>query len=155
MIYKGNLTQHENRHIAIIASRFNTLIVEQLIQGATEALTMHGLQQENIDVIWVPGAFELPMMANKVAQMQKYDGIITLGAVIKGDTDHYDLVINGAANGILQVGLNTMQPVVFGVLTTDTLVQAQHRSGAKAGNKGAEVALSLLELIDVDEQITV
>ena len=95
------------------------------------------------------------MMANKVAQMQKYDGIITLGAVIKGDTDHYDLVINGAANGILQVGLNTMQPVVFGVLTTDTLVQAQHRSGAKAGNKGGEVALSLLELIDVDEQITV
>lgn len=155
MIYKGKLTQHENRHIAIIASRFNTLIVEQLIQGATEALTMHGLQQENIDVVWVPGAFELPMMANKVAQIQKYDGIITLGAVIKGDTDHYDLVINGAVNGILQVGINTMQPVVFGVLTTDTLVQAQHRSGAKAGNKGGEVALSLLELIDVDEQITV
>lgn len=155
MIYKGSLTEHENRHIAIIASRFNTLIVEQLILGAKEALEMHGVAQESIDIVWLPGAYEIPMVAKQIADNKKYDGIITLGAVIKGDTDHYDLVINAAANGIAQVGLETQTPIVFGVLTTNTLEQAQHRSGAKAGNKGSEVALALLELISVVDQLKI
>ncbi|MGB4825401.1 MAG: 6,7-dimethyl-8-ribityllumazine synthase, partial [Leuconostoc mesenteroides] len=111
------------------------------------------IDESNIDIIWVPGALEIPMVAKIIAQVQKYDGIVTLGAVIKGDTDHYDLVINGVANGISQISLSTDVPIVFGVLTTDTLEQAQQRSGAKSGNKGAEVALSLLELINIFEQI--
>lgn len=136
-----------------MASKFNDLIVKQLISGAQESLEMHGIDESNIDIIWVPGALEIPMVAKIIAQVQKYDGIVTLGAVIKGDTDHYDLVINGVANGISQISLSTDVPIVFGVLTTDTLEQAQQRSGAKSGNKGAEVALSLLELINIFEQI--
>lgn len=153
MIYKGILNNNEQMRIAIVASRFNTLIVEQLISGAQEALEMQGVDKESIDIIWVPGAYEIPMVAKQIATDRKYDGIITLGAVIKGDTDHYDLVINAASNGIAQVGLQTQTPVVFGVLTTDTLEQAQHRSGAKSGNKGSEVALALLELISVINQL--
>lgn len=153
MIYKGILNNNEQMRIAIVASRFNTLIVEQLISGAQETLEMHGVDKKNIDIIWVPGAYEIPMVAKQVATDSKYDGIITLGAVIKGDTDHYDLVINATSNGISQVGLQTETPIVFGVLTTDTLEQAQHRSGAKSGNKGSEVALALLELISVINQL--
>ncbi|WPQ68541.1 6,7-dimethyl-8-ribityllumazine synthase [Weissella paramesenteroides] len=149
MIYRGNLTQNENRTIAIIASRFNTLIVEQLIIGAKESLKMQGIIEENIDIIWVPGAFEIPLVAKKVSENKKYDGIITLGAVIKGETDHYDLVINASANGISEIGIHTNTPIVFGVLATDTLEQAQQRSGGKSGNKGSEVALALLEVISV------
>lgn len=153
MIYKAKLIDQTNKKIAIVASKFNDLIVKQLISGAQESLEMHGIDESNIDIIWVPGALEIPMVAKRIAQAQKYDGIVTLGAVIKGDTDHYDLVINGVANGISQISLSTDVPIVFGVLTTDTLEQAQQRSGAKSGNKGAEVALSLLELINIFEQI--
>jgi len=149
MIYKGNFTQTEDVTIAIVASRFNTLIVEKLIMGAKEALDMHGIAEKNIDVIWVPGAFEIPLVAKRLGEINKYDGIITLGAVIKGETDHYDLVINASANGISEVGINTKTPIVFGVLATDTLEQAEQRAGGKAGNKGSEVALALLELISV------
>lgn len=153
MIYKAKLIDQTNKKIAIVASKFNDLIVKQLISGAQESLEMHGIDESNIDIIWVPGALEIPMVAKRIAQVQKYDGIVTLGAVIKGDTDHYDLVINGVANGISQISLSTDVPIVFGVLTADTLEQAQQRSGAKSGNKGAEVALSLLELINIFEQI--
>ncbi|HAV53179.1 MAG TPA: 6,7-dimethyl-8-ribityllumazine synthase [Leuconostoc mesenteroides] len=153
MIYKAKLIDQTNKKIAIVASKFNDLIVKQLISGAQESLEMHGIDESNIDIIWVPGALEIPMVAKRIAQVQKYDGIVTLGAVIKGDTDHYDLVINGVANGISQISLSTDVPIVFGVLTTRTLEQAQQRSGAKSGNKGAEVALSLLELINIFEQI--
>ena len=137
----------------MVVSKFNDLIVKQLLAGAQESLEMHGIDESNIDIIWVPGALEIPMVAKKIAQDQKYDGIVTLGAVIKGDTAHYDLVINGVANGVSQISLSTDVPIVFGVLTTDTLEQAQQRSGAKSGNKGAEVALSLLELINIFDQI--
>jgi 6,7-dimethyl-8-ribityllumazine synthase len=153
MIYKAKLIDQTNKKIAIVASKFNDLIVKQLISGAQESLETHGIDESNIDIIWVPGALEIPMVAKRIAQVQKYDGIVTLGAVIKGDTDHYDLVINGVANGISQISLSTDVPIVFGVLTTDTLEKAQQRSGAKSGNKGAEVALSLLELINIFEQI--
>lgn len=149
----GTLTKHEGRHIAIVMSRFNTLITDPLLAGAKEALTMHGVEIANIDVYIVPGAFETPLVAEKVANTAKYDGIVTLGAVIRGETDHYDLVINGAMTGIAQVGLKTGVPTVFGVLTADTLEQAQHRAGGKAGNKGSEVALALLELLAVVDAI--
>lgn len=149
----GTLTKHEGRHIAIVMSRFNTLITDPLLAGAKEALTMHGVDMANIDVYIVPGAFEIPLVAEKVANTAKYDGIVTLGAVIRGETDHYDLVINGVMTGIAQVGLKTGVPTVFGVLTADTLEQAQHRAGGKAGNKGSEVALALLELLAVVDAI--
>ena len=149
----GTLTKHEGRHIAIVMSRFNTLITDPLLAGAKEALTMHGVDMANIDVYIVPGAFEIPLVAEKVANTAKYDGIVMLGAVIRGETDHYDLVINGAMTGIAQVGLKTGVPTVFGVLTADTLEQAQHRAGGKAGNKGSEVALALLELLAVVDAI--
>ena len=149
----GTLTKHEGRHIAIVMSRFNTLITDPLLAGAKEALTMHGVEMANIDVYIVPGAFEIPLVAEKVANTAKYDGIVTLGAVIRGETDHYDLVINGAMTGIAQVGLKTGVPTVFGVLNADTLEQAQHRAGGKAGNKGSEVALALLELLAVVDAI--
>lgn len=153
MIYKAKLIDLKSKKIAIVVSKFNDLIVKQLLAGAQESLEMHGIDAGNIDIIWVPGALEIPIVAKKIAQDQKYDGIVTLGAVIKGDTDHYDLVINGVANGVSQISLSTDVPIVFGVLTTDTLEQAQQRSGAKSGNKGAEVALSLLELINIFDQI--
>ena len=152
-IYAGTLTNHEQRHIAIVMSRFNTLITDALLAGAKEALLMHGVVENNINVYYVPGAFEIPLVAEKVALTQKYDGIVTLGAVIRGETDHYDLVINGSMNGIAQVGLKTGVPTVFGVLTADTLEQAQHRAGGKAGNKGGEVATALLELLSVVDVI--
>ncbi|MDC2805363.1 6,7-dimethyl-8-ribityllumazine synthase [Leuconostoc suionicum] len=153
MIYKAKLIDLKSKKIAIVVSKFNDLIVKQLLAGAQESLEMHGIDTGNIDIIWVPGALEIPMVAKKIAQDQKYDGIVTLGAVIKGDTAHYDLVINGVANGVSQISLSTDVPIVFGVLTTDTLEQAQQRSGAKSGNKGAEVARSLLELINIFDQI--
>lgn len=153
MIYTGNLTNHQNRHIAIIISRFNTLITEQLLRGAQETLKMHGVAEENVTIFWVPGAFEIPLVAKKIANTNQFDGIITLGAVIKGETSHYDLVINVAANGISNVSLETGVPCVFGVLTTDTLEQAQHRSGAKSENIGTDVTTSLLELLSMYDQI--
>ena len=153
MIYSGNLVQHQGRRIAIVVSRFNEIITEQLLKGAQSTLTMHGVQPENISVFWVPGAFEIPMVAKKLAATQAFDGIVTLGAVIKGDTAHYDLVINAAANGVANVSLPTDTPIVFGVVTTDTLEQAQHRAGAKAGNKGMEVTMSLLEVLSLYDEI--
>ncbi|MCT4381791.1 6,7-dimethyl-8-ribityllumazine synthase [Leuconostoc suionicum] len=153
MIYKAKLIDLKSKKIAIVVSKFNDLIVKQLLAGAQESLEMHGIDTGNIDIIWVPGALEIPMVAKKIAQDRKYDGIVTLGAVIKGDTAHYDLVINGVANGVSQISLSTDVPIVFGVLTTDTLEQAQQRSGAKSGNKGTEAALSLLELINIFDQI--
>lgn len=153
MIYKANLTTQNNRRIALVASRFNTLIVEQLVNGSIETLEMHGVSKDRIDVFWVPGAYEIPIVLKKISATKKYDGIVTLGAVIKGSTDHYDLVINAVSNGVSQVSLQTNTPIVFGVLTTDTLEQAQQRSGAKAGNKGSEVSLALLELISIFEKI--
>ncbi|TYC47127.1 6,7-dimethyl-8-ribityllumazine synthase [Leuconostoc litchii] len=153
MIYKAKLTNQSTKKIAIIASKFNDLVVNHLVSGAQENLEMHGISKENMDIFWVPGALEIPIVTQKIADAKKYDGIITLGTVIKGATDHYDLVINGVANGISQVSLSTNVPIVFGVLTTDTLEQAQQRSGGKSGNKGAEVAASLLELIDIIGQI--
>ncbi len=153
MIYTGKLTGHEERRIAIVVSRFNALVTEPLLKGARDTLSMHSVDDHHISVFWVPGALEIPMVSSQLAESGMFDGIVTLGAVIKGDTDHYNLVINGVANGVSQVSLSTNTPIVFGVLTTDTLEQAQQRAGAKAGNKGAEVTVSLLEILSLYDDI--
>ncbi len=132
--------------IAIVVARFNEFITSKLLTGAEDGLRRHGVEEENVTVAWVPGAFELPLVANKLAQSGKYDAVITLGTVIRGATTHYDYVCNEAAKGISQAALKTGVPVVFGVLTTETIEQAVERAGTKAGNKGYEAALTAIEM---------
>jgi len=135
--------------IAIVASRFNSLIVDRLVEGACDALMRHGVEDSAIDIVYVPGAYEIPLIAKQLANTQSYNGIVALGAVIRGATAHFDYVANGCASGIAQVALDTGIPVAFGVLTTDTVEQAIERAGTKAGNKGFEAALSCLETVDL------
>jgi 6,7-dimethyl-8-ribityllumazine synthase len=135
-----------NANFAIVVARFNGFIVDSLLAGALDALTRHGVSDKNITVIRVPGAFELPMVAKRVAVSGKYDAIIALGAVIRGSTPHFEYVAGECAKGLGQVGMNHDLPVVFGVLTTDTIEQAIERAGTKAGNKGADAAMTALEL---------
>ncbi|WP_456325039.1 6,7-dimethyl-8-ribityllumazine synthase [Desulfonauticus submarinus] len=139
--------------IALVASRFNDFIVDKLIAGAVDYLTRHGLEREYLTLVRVPGAFELPLVAKKLAKSKKFDGVICLGSIIRGATPHFDYVAAEASKGIALVSLETETPVGFGVLTTDTLEQAIERAGSKAGNKGAEAAQALLETIRVMEQI--
>ena len=149
---EGNLTLN-NQKIAIVASRFNELIVSKLVAGAQDCLLRHGLNKENITLCWSPGAFELPLVANKLAQTGNYDAIICLGCVIRGATTHYDYVCNEAAKGISKVALDHGLPVMFGVLTTETIEQALERAGTKAGNKGWEVTLGAIEMINLLNEI--
>lgn len=135
-----------NANFALIVARFNGFIVDSLLAGAIDALTRHGVSDTNLTVIKVPGAFELPLVAKRVAETGKYDAIIALGAVIRGSTPHFDYVAGECAKGLGQVGMNQDLPVVFGVLTTDTIEQAIERAGTKAGNKGADAAMTALEL---------
>ena len=136
-------------NFAIVAARFNRFIVDALMSGAIDALARHGVPDKNITVIKVPGAFELPLVAKRAAASGKYDAIIALGAVIRGSTPHFDYVAGECAKGIGQVGMTHDLPVVFGVLTTDTIEQAIERAGTKAGNKGADAALTALELVSL------
>jgi 6,7-dimethyl-8-ribityllumazine synthase len=145
---EGNLTLSGQR-VAIIAGRFNELIVSKLMGGAKDCLIRHGLDEAQITEAWVPGAYELPLAAQKLAQTKKFDAIICLGCVIRGATTHYDYVCNEAAKGIAKVGLETNIPVMFGVLTTETIEQALERAGTKAGNKGWEVSLGAIEMINL------
>lgn len=139
--------------IGIVAARFNEFIVSKLIGGAEDALVRHGVDDDNIDLAWVPGAFEIPVIAKKMAESGKYDAVLCLGAVIRGETSHYDLVCNESAKGIAMVGMETGVPTLFGVVTTDNIEQAIHRAGAKAGNKGYDVACSAIEMINLIRQI--
>src|ERR1043165_162622 len=134
---------------AIVASRFNRELVDRLVDGARRALRDHGVADSAVDLAWVPGAFELPLTAQRLAMSQNYAAIICLGAVIRGDTDHYDYVCTAATHGILQASLNTGIPVMFGVLTCDTEEQALDRAGGKAGNKGEDVALAAIEMANL------
>lgn len=145
---EGNLTLNGQR-VAIIAGRFNELIVSKLMGGAKDCLLRHGLEESQITEAWVPGAYELPLAAQKIAQTKKFDAIICLGCVIRGATTHYDYVCNEAAKGIAKVGLEHNIPVMFGVLTTETIEQALERAGTKAGNKGWEVTLGAIEMINL------
>ena len=141
------------KKFAIVGSRFNEFITSKLIGGAMDALTRHNVSPEDITTIWVPGAYEIPLIAQKAAKSGKYDAVICLGAVIRGSTSHYDLVCNEAAKGIAQVNLQTGVPVTFGVITTENIEQAIERAGTKAGNKGADAAIAALELANLLPQI--
>ena len=138
---------------ALVSTRWNHLIVDRLVEGAELAFVQHGGKTEHLDHFLVPGSYEVPLVARRLAESGKYDAVVCLGAVIKGDTDHYDFVAGGAATGILNTALHTGVPVAFGVLTTDTVEQALNRAGIKAGNKGAEAVLAMIETANLLKQI--
>jgi len=145
---EGNLVA-EGIKVAIVASRFNEFIVSKLVSGAVDGLIRHNVKDDDIDVAWVPGAYEIPLIAKKLAVSGKYDAVICVGAVIRGSTSHYDYVCNEVSKGIAQVSMLSDIPVLFGVLTTDTIEQAVERAGTKAGNKGYDCALSAIEMINL------
>lgn len=146
--YAGNFRAGEQR-LVIVASRFNDFLVRELLDGAQDCLTRHGVDPERVDVAWVPGSFELPLAAAKLADSGRYAAIICLGCLIQGDTPHFQYIAAEVTKGIAQVALDTGIPVSFGVITADTLDQAIERAGTKAGNKGFDAALSALEMIDL------
>ena len=142
-----------NVKLAIVAGRFNEFITSKLIGGALDVLKRNDVSEENIDIAWVPGAFEIPLIAKKLANTQKYDAIITLGAVIKGSTPHFDYVCAEVSKGVAQISLQSELPVIFGVLTTNNIEEAIERAGTKAGNKGADAAFSAIEMINLIKEI--
>lgn len=146
--FEGNVVSSGIR-VGIVASRFNEFITSKLLSGAMDGLLRHDVKEEDISVAWVPGAFEIPLIASKMAGSGKYDVVICLGAVIRGSTSHYDYVCNEVSKGIANVSLKTGVPVMFGVLTTDTIEQAIERAGTKAGNKGYDCALGAIEMVNL------
>jgi 6,7-dimethyl-8-ribityllumazine synthase len=148
-VLEGKLTGAEDIKIGIVAARFNEFIVSRLIGGALDGLKRHDVPEEQIDLAWVPGAFEIPVIAEKMAASGKYDAVICLGAVIRGATSHYDYVCNEVSKGIASVSLQSKIPVMFGVLTTDNIEQAIERAGSKAGNKGYECATGAIEMVNL------
>lgn len=151
-VLEGNVVAPEGMKAAIVASRFNEIIVRKLLDGAVDGLVRHGMDAENITAAWVPGAFEIPAAAAALAKSGKYDAVICVGAVIRGDTTHYDYVCNEVSKGIAQISLSTGIPVLFGVLTTENIEQALARAGSKAGNKGYDCALSAIEMVNLMRQ---
>jgi len=151
-IIEGDLTI-KNKKIALVAGRFNSFVVEHLISGAKEALLKHGADDSDIDLLYVPGAFEIPLALKKTANSGKYDGIVALGAVIRGGTPHFEFVAGECVKGISQVALDSEIPIAFGVLTVDTVEQAIERSGANSENKGAEAAESTIRMINLLEKL--
>ena len=147
-IIEGMLTV-TNEKFCITVSRFNEFITSKLLSGAIDELKRHGAKDENIDIVWCPGAFEIPLVAKKCAKTGKYNAIIALGAVIKGSTSHYDYVCAEVSKGVASVGLETEVPVIYGVLTTDNIEQAIERAGTKAGNKGSDAAKSAIEMVSL------
>ncbi|CEK29478.1 6 [[Clostridium] sordellii] len=150
-VIEGKLVA-EGIKIGIVVGRFNEFIVSKLLGGALDGLKRHGVDENNIDVAWVPGAFEIPLIAKKMAKNEEYDAIICLGAVIKGSTPHFDYVCAEASKGIASVSLSSEKPVIFGVLTTDTIEQAIERAGTKAGNKGYAAAVTAIEMANLLKQ---
>jgi len=150
-VYEGNLVGTDLK-IAIVVGRFNEFITSKLLDGAMDALKRHGVDEQNVDIAWVPGAFEIPLAAQNLAE-KDYDAVIALGTVIRGSTSHYDYVCNEAAKGVSSATLKTDKPVIFGVLTTDTIEQAIERAGTKAGNKGGEAAVSAIEMANLMKNI--
>ena len=143
----------ENIKIAIVAGRFNEFITSKLVGGALDVLKINDVSEENIDIAWVPGAFEIPLITKKLANTGKYDAIIALGAVIKGSTPHFDYVCAEVSKGVAQISLQTDLPIIFGVLTTNNIEEAIERAGTKAGNKGADTAFSAIEMINLIKEI--
>lgn len=151
-IYEGKMTSKDMR-IGIVVARFNEFITSKLLSGAIDALTRHDVNEDSIDVAWVPGAFEIPLIAQKMAKSGKYDAVIALGAVIRGSTSHYDYVCSEVSKGIANVSMNSDIPVMFGVVTTENIEQAIERAGTKAGNKGYDCALGAIEMINLIREI--
>ena len=139
----------EHIKVGIVAARFNDFVVSKLVGGCEDTLLRHGVRPEDIDLAWVPGAFEIPLIASKMAKSGKYDAVIALGAVIRGSTSHYDYVCSEVSKGVAAVAMNSDVPVMFGVLTTDTIEQAIERAGSKAGNKGSECAQGAIEMVNL------
>ena len=152
-LIEGNVVAKKGMRVGIVASRFNSFIVQKLLDGAVDGLVRHGVEDSNIDACWVPGAFEIPVIAEKMAVSGKYDAVICVGAVIRGSTTHYELVVNETAKGIAQVGLKSGIPVLFGVITTENIEQAIERAGSKAGNKGYDCALSAIEMVNLMQNL--
>lgn len=152
-VLEGKVVAPQGMKVGIIASRFNEIIVNKLLGGAVDGLVRHGVDEENITAAWVPGAFEIPVAALKMAQSGKYDAVICVGAVIRGDTSHYDYVCNEVSKGIAQVSMSTGLPVMFGILTTENIEQAIARAGSKSGNKGYDCALSAIEMVNLMGQM--
>ncbi|MNO96307.1 6,7-dimethyl-8-ribityllumazine synthase [compost metagenome] len=150
--YEGNLVA-EGLKFGIVVGRFNEFIVSKLLGGAIDGLKRHGVKEEDIEIAWVPGAFEIPLVAKKMVEKNKYDGVICLGAVIRGATPHFDYVCAETSKGIANVSLNSGIPVIFGVLTTDSIEQAIERAGTKAGNKGYDSAVSAIEMANLLKEI--
>lgn len=153
-ILEGKLIANKIR-IGIVAARFNEFIVSKLVSGALDGLKRHGINEDNIEIAWVPGAFEIPLIAKKMAKSNKYDAIICLGAVIKGATSHYDYVCAEVSKGIANVSLETEKPVIFGVVTTDNIEQAIERAGTKSGNKGYDAATTAIEMVNLINEFNV
>lgn len=152
-LLEGKVVAPEGMKVGIVASRFNEFITNKLLGGAVDGLVRHGADEKNITVAWIPGAFEIPLVAQKMAKSGKYDAIICVGAVIRGSTTHYDYVCNEVSKGIAHVSLETGVPVMFGVVTTENIEQAIERAGTKAGNKGYDCALSAIEMVNLIGQI--
>jgi len=150
--YEGRL-RGDGMRIAVAASRFNDLVTDRLVAGARDALVRHGIEEASITLVWAPGAFELPLVAQRLVASGDHDAVVCVGAVVRGSTDHYEHVCTQAASGILRVGLDTGVPVVFGVLTTDTTEAALDRAGGKLGNKGFEAATTAIEMVDLLRQL--
>lgn len=151
-ILEGQLLA-EGLKIGIVVSRFNEFITSKLLSGAEDTLRRHGANEDDITVAWVPGAFEIPLIAKKMAKSGKYDGIIALGAVIQGATSHYDYVCNEVSKGIALVNMETEVPTAFGVVTTENIEQAVERAGTKAGNKGSDAAMAVIEMVNLAKQL--
>lgn len=152
-VIEGNVIAREGMKVGIVASRFNEIIVNKLLGGAVDGLVRHGVEDGNITAVWVPGAFEIPTVAQRMAVSGKYDAVICVGAVIRGETSHYDYVCNEVSKGIAQVSMTTGVPTLFGIVTTENIEQAIARAGAHAGNKGYDCALSAIEMVNVLGQI--
>lgn len=152
-VLEGKVVAAEGMRVAIVASRFNEIIVNKLLGGAVDGLVRHGVAESDITAVWVPGAFEIPVVALKLAQSGNYDAVICVGAVIRGQTSHYDYVCNEVSKGIAQAGMATGVPVLFGIVTTENIEQAIARAGSKAGNKGYDCALSAIEMVNLMAQL--
>lgn len=151
-IVEGNLIA-KGKQFGIVASRFNDFITKRLIDGAVDTLVRHGAQENQIDIVWVPGAFEIPAVAQRLAKGKKYDAVICLGTVIRGETPHFDYIASEAAKGIAKVGLDTGVPTIFGIITADTTEQAIERAGTKDGNKGKDAAMSAIEMVNLFDNL--
>lgn len=151
-LIEGKVVAPKGMKVGIVASRFNEIIVNKLLGGAVDGLVRHGVEEQNITAAWVPGAFEIPTVASKMAKSGNFDAIICVGAVIRGETSHYDYVCNEVSKGIAQTSLATGVPVLFGIVTTENIEQAISRAGSKGGNKGYDCALSAIEMVNLLKQ---